>query len=84
VGTRFKDAGRTMTGRLIQDLVGRAMIDEDFLVALVRDPDVVLAGFDLTSEEHAVIMTAIQREVDVPEAERLDLLQTVILKRWAT
>ena len=72
-----------MTGRLIQDLVGRAMIDEEFLVALVRDPDIVLAGFDLTSEERAVILTAIGREV-VSEAERVDMLQTVILKRWAT
>ena len=47
-----------MTGKAIQDLVGRVMIDRDFLADLVRDPDAVLAGYELTAEERSVILLA--------------------------
>ena len=74
----------TMRGKAIQDLVGRVMVDEDFLAELVRDPDVVLAGYDLTPEERGVIMQALGHGAHVSEQERADALQNVMLKRWAT
>jgi len=68
----------------IRELVGRAMIDKDFLGELVRDPDRVLAEYDLTSEERAAIMQAVGRTGGAPERERARALQVVLMKRWAT
>jgi hypothetical protein len=73
-----------MTGKAIQDLVGRVMIDREFLAELVRDPGVVLAGYELTVDERAVIMQALGRGADVSELERAHVLQDVMLRRWAT
>lgn len=75
---------RGMTGKAIQDLVGRVMIDGDFLAELVRDPDATLAGYELTAEERAIILQALGRGVHGSEQERAHALQSVMLKRWAT
>jgi hypothetical protein len=72
-------------GRLgIRDLVGRAMVDKDFLAELVRDPARVLAEYDLTVEERTVILQAVSRAGSVSERERTRALQHVMVKRWAT
>jgi hypothetical protein len=73
-----------MTGKAIQDLVGRVMIDRDFLADLVRDPDAVLAGYELTAEERSVILLAVGRGDHGTEHERAHALELVMLKRWAT
>jgi hypothetical protein len=73
-----------MTGKAIQDLVGRVMIDRDFLADLVRDPDAVLAGYELTAEERSVILLAVGRGDHGTEQERAHALELVMLKRWAT
>jgi hypothetical protein len=73
-----------MTGKAIQDLVGRVLIDRDFLAELVRDPDAGLAGYELTPEERAVILEALGRGVHGSDLERAHALQSVMLKRWAT
>jgi hypothetical protein len=73
-----------MTGKAIQDLVGRVMIDRDFLADLVRDPDAVLAGYELTAEERSVILLAVGRGDHGTEQEREHALELVMLKRWAT
>jgi hypothetical protein len=73
-----------MTGKAIQDLVGRVMIDREFLAELVRDPESILAGYELTADERAVILQALGRAVHVTEEERAQVLQLVMLKRWAT
>ena len=72
-----------MTGQTIQDLVGRVMIDGEFLADLVRDPDGILAGYELTAEERGVILQALGRAPLVSDRERAELLQDVMLKRWA-
>ena len=74
----------TMTGKAIQDLVGRVMVDREFLAQLARDPDIILAGYELTAEERAVIMQALGRGAYVSDEERAHALQNVMLKRWAT
>jgi hypothetical protein len=68
----------------IRDLVGRAMIDRDFLADLVRDPALMLADFDLSSEERAAIMQAVGKTGNSTERERARALQVVLMKRWAT
>jgi hypothetical protein len=73
-----------MTGKALQDLVGRVLIDREFLAGLVRDPDGILAGYELTADERAVIMQALSRAAHVSEDERADVLQSAMLKRWAT
>jgi hypothetical protein len=66
----------------IRDLVGRAMIDKKFLADLVRDPEGMLADFDLSPEERAAIMQAAGRSANAPDPGRA--LQVVLMKRWAT
>jgi hypothetical protein len=73
-----------MTGKTIQDLVGRVMLDREFLSRLARDPDGILAGYELTADERAVIMHALGRGIDAPDEERARALQDAMLKRWAT
>jgi len=73
-----------MTGKAIQDLVGRVMIDGDFLAELVRDPDAALADYELSPEERAIILQALGRGVHGSPQERAHELQSVMLKRWAT
>jgi hypothetical protein len=72
-----------MTDRTIRDLVGRAMIDREFLADLVRDPEGMLAGYELTAEERAVIVQALGRMPPGSEQERGKFLENVLLKRWA-
>lgn len=73
-----------MAGKGIQDLVGQVMIDKEFLADLVRDPAQVLAGFELTADERAVIMQALGSTANVSDRDRARALQNVMLKRWAT
>lgn len=68
----------------IRDLVGRAMIDKQFLAELVRDPHALLVDYDLSAEERAVIMQAVGRATNTSEQERARALQVVLMKRWAT
>lgn len=68
----------------IRDLVGRAMIDRDFLADLVRDPSRMLAEFELSAEERAAIMQAVGKTGSGTERERARALQVVMMKRWAT
>lgn len=68
----------------IRELVGRAMLDKEFLAELVRDPSAVLAGYDLEAEEHAAVMKAVARTGKTSDAERARALQTIMMKRWAT
>ena len=68
----------------IRDLVGRAMIDKQFLADLVRDPATMLADYDLSAEERQAIMKAVGRKDTVSDRERARALQNAMMKRWAT
>jgi hypothetical protein len=67
----------------IRDLVGRAMIDRDFLADLVREPA-------LTSPIRSVVRGARGHHAGggqdrgTTERERARALQVVLMKRWAT
>jgi hypothetical protein len=74
----------TMARPGMRELIGRAMIDKDFLTDLVRDPATVLGGYDLEAEERAAIMQAVARSGKQNERERVQALQVAMMKRWAT
>jgi hypothetical protein len=72
-----------MEAQGFRDLVGRIMTDPDFLADLVRDPTAVLADYTLSADEHNLVLQAVGREGQVPTAERLRSVKTVMMKRWA-
>jgi hypothetical protein len=73
-----------MEQRGIQELVGRVMIDPDFLDELVRDPETVLAGYRLSPEERAAILQAVHRLGRTPSSQQARAFQAALIKRWAT
>ncbi len=68
----------------LSDLVGRAMVDPDFLAELQRAPDAVLDGYELTDEERAAVLTAVGRLGRTPPAERSLVLRDALIRRVAT
>lgn len=68
----------------IKDLVGRVMIDSEFLAELVRDASGVLASYELSNEEHAAIMKAVSGTSKTSDVERAREFQTFMTKRWAS
>lgn len=68
----------------LRDLVGRVMIDPDFLQALVRDPHGVLAEYQLSAEERTSVLQAIAKLMVTPQSQRARTFQTALVKRWAT
>lgn len=73
----------TMASRL-SELVGRVMIDPDFLAELQRTPETVLAQYELTEHEAATIRQALARLAETPPRQRDEMLRIVLLRRVAT
>jgi len=71
-------------GRGFPDLVGRAMVDPDFLAELQRAPEPAMAEFDLTEEEREVVRRAVERLASMPAAQRTLALHATLLRRVAT
>lgn len=69
----------------IRELVGRAMIEKDFLAELVRDPETMLARFELDDDEKKAVMQAVGRcGSHSSPAERAQAFQSILMKRWST
>jgi hypothetical protein len=68
----------------LPDLVGRAMIDPEFLAELQRTPDRVLSGYELNDDERSAILAAVGRLGDEPSAQRAVVLRNALLRRVAT
>ena len=66
-----------------RDLVGRIMIDPDFLGDLLRDPATAMAEFTLSSDERDTVLQAVGRAGEAPTPERLRAVKAVMMKRWA-
>jgi hypothetical protein len=61
------------------------MIEKDFLAELVRDPETVLARFELDDDERKAVMQAVGRcGSQSSEAERVQAFQSILMKRWST
>ena len=68
----------------LRELVGRAMVDPDFLVELVRSPNALLADYELTDGERATILQALARLARTPAGERRHEFRNALLRRVAT
>ncbi|HXH82485.1 MAG TPA: hypothetical protein VNN07_06100 [Candidatus Tectomicrobia bacterium] len=68
----------------LPDLVGRAMIDPEFLADLQRAPEAVLAGFELDEAERRAVLGAVARLTTTPRAQRAEALRTALIRRVAT
>ena len=51
-----------MSQQVVQNVIGRAVMDQEFRQLLFSDPDKAFAGYDLTEEEKAVL-----RQLDATE-----------------
>ncbi|HEY7366309.1 MAG TPA: hypothetical protein VIE37_19590 [Methylomirabilota bacterium] len=72
-----------MASRL-RELVGRAMIDPDFVIELQQTPETVLARYELSEEEREAILAALVRLTQTPPRQREQALRSVLLRRLAT
>jgi hypothetical protein len=68
----------------LKELVGRAMIDPDFLQVLIQDPGSVLAEYQLSEEERRSVLQAIAKLSLAPQSQQARAFQTALVKRWAT
>jgi hypothetical protein len=68
----------------LPELVGRLMVDPEFLAEIQRGPEAVLSRYELSEEERAAVRQALVRLVDTPPNRRAHALRTVLLKRVAT
>jgi hypothetical protein len=68
----------------LPELVGRLMIDPEFLAEIQRTPDAVLGQYELSDEERTAVRQAVERLGDTPPGRRAHALRTVLLKRVAT
>jgi len=70
-------------GPRLHELIGRAMIDPDFLEDLRRAPEPVLAQYELTDDERAAIRSALARLGAAP-AQHAYEFRNALLRRVAT
>jgi hypothetical protein len=68
----------------LRDLVGRAMIDPEFMADLERAPETVLAKFQLTADESTAVRHALQHLAQTPSHKRARELHTALIRRVAT
>jgi hypothetical protein len=68
----------------LPELVGRAMIDPEFLADLQRSPDLVLAEYELSADERSTVLGAIARLGQAPARERAQAFRSALIRRVAT
>ena len=68
----------------LPELIGRAMIDPDFLADLQRSPETILAQYELSAEERATVLRALARLAQTPVGQRAHAFQSDVIRRVAT
>jgi hypothetical protein len=68
----------------LRDLVGRAMIDPDFMADLERSPDTVLAKFQLSATEATAVRRALRQLSQTASHKRGRELHTALIRRVST
>lgn len=68
----------------LRELIGRAMIDPEFLADLQQRPDALLAQYELTEAERATVRTAIARLAKTPAGRRGHAFRDALIRRVAT
>ena len=74
---------RAMPPRL-PELIGRAMIDPDFLADLQRSPETILAQYELNDAERSTVLGALARLRSAPSGERAQAFRNALIRRVAT
>ncbi|HEX3179460.1 MAG TPA: hypothetical protein VHZ49_22480 [Methylomirabilota bacterium] len=68
----------------LPELVGRVMIDPDFLADLQRAPESVLAEYELSDDERATVLSALSRLGRTSDSQRASAFRTALIRRVAT
>jgi hypothetical protein len=68
----------------LPELIGRAMIDPDFLADLQRSTDTVLAEYELSADERSTVLGALARLDKTPARERAQVFRSALIRRVAT
>jgi hypothetical protein len=68
----------------LPELIGRAMIDADFLADLQKSPDTVLSQYELSADERTTVLGALARLAKAPARERAQAFRTALIRRVAT
>jgi len=68
----------------LPELIGRAMIDPEFLADLQRSPEPILAQYDLSADERSTILRALDRLGEAPSSQRAQAFQSALIRRVAT
>lgn len=68
----------------LPELIGRAMIDPDFLADLQRSPETLLAEYELNEEERRTVLRALARLAQAPSKERAQAFRAELIRRVAT
>ena len=68
----------------LRDLIGRAMIDPEFVADLERSPDTILAQFQLSDDERKAVRHAILRLAETPRSQRAREFHSALIRRVAT
>lgn len=68
----------------LRDLIGRAMIDPEFVADLQSSPDTVLAQFQLSADETTAVRQALLHLAKTPSHKRARELHTALIRRVAT
>jgi hypothetical protein len=68
----------------MRELVGRVMVDPEFLARLARSPESELASYHLTDNERAIVLQALARMQAAPTTERTRAFRSAIVQRLAT
>jgi hypothetical protein len=68
----------------LRELVGRVMIDPEFLAELQRTPESLLAAYELSDTERATVQQALIRLAKMPSAERRHAFRSSLISRVAT
>jgi hypothetical protein len=74
----------SMAQQGMRDLVGRVMVDPEFLAQLVRSPEATLADYQLDDNERAIVMQALARLEASPVSERSHAFRSAMVRRLAT
>jgi hypothetical protein len=68
----------------LPELIGRAMIDPDFLADLQRSPDTILAEYELNDDERRTVLGALDRLAHAPARDRAQAFRSALIRRVAT
>ena len=68
----------------LRELIGRAMVDPEFMADLERAPDRVLAQFQLSADETTAVRQALRHLAQTPAHKRAGELHTALIRRVAT